>query len=208
MCGRNNIVIGITGGIATGKTTVAGMLGAFGAKVVSADEIVYELMRPHTDVWRSIVDEFGEEILSSDGTIDRKRLARVVFRDAERRSRLESITHPRVFARLAEIAKSFREHDNGVLIIEIPLLVETSSEWLVDKVIAVTAEQDAQICRLKYRYGIDDREALCRIRSQMPLSEKVKFADWIVSTDGSVQSTSEQVASVWGNIQKQLAPRI
>ena len=199
------LVIGLTGGIATGKTTVARMFKDLGAKVLSADEVVHRMLQPGSDVWRRVVREFGESVLDESGNVDRGRLADIVFRDPDKRSRLEAIMHPPVLESLDIEAKRFRKSGEGVLILEIPLLVETSCLYLVDKVLVVTAEQDTQIKRLEKRYGISSEDASLRIASQLPMSEKLRHADWVVSTEGTFGSTKAQVRKVWRAIQKSLA---
>jgi len=202
---RRTLVVGLTGGIATGKTTVARMFKALGAEVLSADDIVHKMLQPGSDVWRAVVQEFGEDILAESGEVDRRELAAIVFRDPQKRLRLEAIIHPPILDFLAAEAKRFRDIGEGVLILEIPLLVETSSLGLVDKVLVVTAEQETQIKRLQKRYGITREEAILRIQSQLPMSEKIKHADWVVGTDGTLRSTRGQVERVWDAIQKSLA---
>lgn len=204
-CARKALVLGLTGGIATGKSTVASMLADLGARVISADTVVHELLEHGTPVWREVVAEFGEDIVDSSGEIDRGKLGRIVFSDPKKRQRLESIIHPSVIEYLRAQAEEFRNCGEGVLAMEIPLLVEVSAFDLVDKVLVVTAEQGTQIKRLEKRSGISSEEALRRITSQMPLSEKVQYGDWVVSTDTSLRSTKEQVYKVWKDIQKSLA---
>jgi len=201
---RKALVIGLTGGVATGKTTVARMFENLGAKVISADDAVHRLLEPNTEVWKRVREEFGEEVLTSDGNIDRVRLGDLVFRDSEKRARLESIIHPPVIEYLRREAEAFRAGE-GVLILEIPLLVEVGAYDLIDKVLVVTAEQVSQISRLKKRYGISRKEAILRITSQLPLAEKVKHADWVISTEGTLGSTKKQVERVWREVQKLLA---
>lgn len=202
---RKSLVVGLTGGIATGKTTVARMLKELGAVVISADEVVHRLMDPGTEAWHEIVAEFGQGILASDGSIDRKILGEIVFRNPEKRKRLESILHPRVIEYLTNEANKFRSEGHGILVLEIPLLVETSTTKIVDKVLVVTAEQEAQIERLRIRYGIDREAALLRIKSQLPIAEKIKQAEWVISTDGTMLGTKEQLQVVWALLQKSLA---
>lgn len=199
------LVIGLTGGIATGKTTVACIFDELGAKVVSADDIVHELLQPGTDVSREVVEVFGKDILKEDGSIDRRRLGGIVFRDPEKKARLEAIIHPHVIECLEKIAQEFHKKDSGVLILEIPLLIETSLISLVDKVLVVTVEQETQIDRLEKRYGVSREEAILRIKAQLPMSEKLKHADWVASTDGTLGATKEQVERIWYAIQKSLA---
>jgi dephospho-CoA kinase len=205
LCDRKALVVGLTGGIATGKTTVAKMLQSLGAKVVSADDIVHELLQPGTAIYEKVVHEFGPEILTETGEIDRQRLADIVFRDSAKRALLESIIHPPVLERLAEEANKFRNTAQGVLVLEVPLLIETSFVRQVDKVLVVTAEQATQVKRLQKRYGITREQAVLRIQSQLPMSEKVKYADWVIDTEGTMDDTRAQVENVWEIIQKSLA---
>jgi len=199
---RKTLVIGLTGGVATGKSTVAGMLAELGARVLSADDVVHELMSPKSEVWKAIVTEFGKEILKPDGNIDRATLGRIVFNDPKKKARLEQIIHPPVLQYLAREVEEFRAKGAGVLVLEIPLLVETSSISLVDKVLVVNAEQERQIERLQYRYGINTSEAMARIRSQLPIADKLKIADFIISADDSLEETKDQVRRLWTSIKK------
>jgi len=191
--------------VATGKTTVAGMFQDLGAIVISADEVVHRMLERGSDVWRQVRQEFGEEVLTPDGNIDRVRLGDLVFRDKGKRTTLEAIVHPPVIEYLQREAECFRESGQGVLILEIPLLIEVGALHLVDKVLVVTAEQESQISRLEKRYGIGREEAILRISSQLPLAEKVRHADWVVSTEGTLESTKKQVERVWYEAQKLLA---
>ncbi len=199
-------VVGITGGVATGKTTVARMFEDLGAERVSADEIVHELLRPGSDVSRLVVEDFGPDILV-DGEIDRGKLGEVVFRDASKRNRLEEIVHPRVMAEISRQIDVFRREGSGVLVVEIPLLIEVGATSLVDKVLLASAEQDAQIDRLQRRYNISWRDALLRMRAQLPMEEKAKHADWVISTEGTLRTTKRRVERLWSDIQESLALR-
>lgn len=199
------LVVGLTGGIATGKSTVAMMLAELGARVVSADAVVHDLLRKGTSVYREVVAEFGADILASDGEIDRRKLGSIVFGDAEKRRRLEKIIHPEVLSHLRAQAQEHRHSGHGVLVLEIPLLVEVRAFDIVDKVLVVTAEQDTQIRRLEKRDGISREDALLRLSSQMPITEKVQYGNWVVSTEGTLRSTKKQVHKVWTEIQKSLA---
>jgi len=199
------IVLGLTGGIATGKTTVADMLRSLGAKVISADEVVHAMFEPGMPVWHAVVREFGDGILTRDKKIDRAKLGKLVFGDPVARRKLEAMVHPSVLAYLDREAKRFRSSGEGVLVLEIPLLVETSSFSLVDKVLVVSAEQETQIHRLERRNGVSREEATRRISSQRPMTEKIRHADWVVTTDGALRATKEQVSKVWDDIQNLLA---
>ncbi|MHB0999353.1 MAG: dephospho-CoA kinase [Armatimonadota bacterium] len=199
------LVIGLTGGIASGKTTVSKLFKDLGAEVISADDVVHRMMEPDGEVWKAIIKEFGEGILKPDGNIDRKKLGDTVFQNPGLRSRLEAITHPPVLKYLADKASEFRANCKGILILEIPLLIETSSISMVDKVIVVTAEQKTQVERLYNRYGISRDKALQRINAQLPMAVKIKHADWVVNNEGSLSSTKEEVYRIWCTLQKSLA---
>lgn len=200
-----SLVIGITGGIATGKSTICAMFKELGAQVISADEIAHRLMEPHTDTWKSIIDEFGIGFLNDDDTINRRKLGAIVYADAGKLRRLEEIIHPQVLEYLAQKSAEFRSSGNGILILEFPLLIETSSQYMVDKVIVAAAEQKTQIERLYNRYGISEDEALLRIKSQIPIKEKEKFADWVINTEESIISTKELIYRIWCTFQNMLA---
>jgi dephospho-CoA kinase len=205
--GCKTLVVGLTGGVATGKTTVARMLADLGAEVISADEVVHKMLEDDEDLRREIVKQFGSGIMDERGRIDRRRLGGIVFRDPGKRRRLEQIIHPPVLARMQCRIEEFRKSGRGVLVAEIPLLVETSSIGMVDKVLLVSAEQDTQIQRLQKRHGISHAQAVLRVKSQLPIDAKKKYADWIVHTEGSMQATREQVERVWEAVQKRLAQR-
>lgn len=205
-CPRS-LVIGVTGGIATGKSTVARMLEDLGARRISADEIVHDLLKPGTEVQRRVVEEFGPGILATNGEIDRRALGEVVFSDAERRRRLEAIVHPRVMAEIAGQIAEFRRGRTGVLVVEIPLLVEVGAADMVDKVLVVSAEQETQIDRLQKRYNMSQHEAELRVRSQLPIEEKAKHADWVISNEGTLRTTKRRVIRLWSEVQKSLALR-
>ena len=202
---RKALVIGLTGGIATGKTTVAGMLKDLGARIISADDLIHDMLQPKSVIWSAVVEKFGEGILAPNGQIDRGKLADIVFEDEEKKKSLEAITHPPVIKHLTNEAKRFRKEGEGILVLEVPLLIEAGCLGIVDKILVVSAEQETQIERLEKRYGIGREEAILRIRSQLPLSEKLKYADWVVNTEGTLEGTKKQVDKVWRSSQKSLA---
>ncbi len=202
---QKTLVVGLTGGPASGKTTVAKMLEDLGARVISADEIVHDLLDKNPGVRKEIIEAFGTAVLDEKGQINRRKLAEIIFEDAEKRACLEGIIHPRVLAIIKSEIDNFRKQGAGVLVVEIPLLIETSSIGMVDKVLVVSAEQETQIERLQKRYGISRCEALLRIRAQLPIAEKIKYADWVVNTDCTLEETKKQVNSVWDAMQELLA---
>lgn len=202
---KGALVIGLTGGYGSGKSTVSKMFESFGAKTVSADGLVHEAFEKGSIVWERVAEEFGKDILKKGGEIDREKLGKIVFSDEEKRKLLESIVHPEVIKKLKYEAEVFRRAGKGVLLLEIPLLFEASLENIVDKIIVVRAEQETQITRLQKRYGISREEAFLRIKSQIPLEYKMKHADWIVSSECSIESTRVEASTIWLAIQKLLA---
>lgn len=202
---KSTLVVGLTGGPATGKSTVAAVFRELGAEVISADEIVHKLLAHDEDVRRSVVKEFGKEILDDCGNVNRRRLGEIVFQDEKKRRRLERIIHPPVLKTIEQEINKFRRDGQGVLVVEIPLLVEVSCFYLVDKVVVVTAEQETQLQRLQNRYGLSQSDAMKRINAQLPLSAKLKYADWVIDNNGTVDATREQVQKVWQAMRDYLA---
>lgn len=194
---RRFLLVGLTGGIASGKSTVSRQLAELGCHVIDADVLAREVVRPGEPVWQEIVDAFGREVLQPDGTLDRARLGAIVFGDAERRRRLEAITHPAIQARrqavLAELAA--RGFD-GLVVQDAALLVEGGGAAHVDRLVVVYATPEAQLERLMRRDGLDRAEAERRIASQMPLAEKVKLAHYVIDNSDSPAETAAQVRAV------------
>jgi len=196
-------VIGITGGIGTGKSTVVRMLTELGASSVSADEIARDVLARGTEAYAEVVARFGRGVLTPEGEIDRGALARIIFADAEARAALDAITHPRIISAMAEHIRRFRAappSPDAVLAAEIPLLIECGMEHMVDEVVVVAAEQETQMGRLTTRSGIPYDEAFGRIAAQMPLSEKIRRADRVIRNDGSVDELRRSVEALWREV--------
>mgnify|MGYP005843339469 FL=1 len=194
------LVIGVTGGIATGKSTVLGMLGDLGAETVSADDIAREVLAKGTPAYQEAIDRFGQEITAPTRDIDRAKLASVVFGDAAARQALNDITHPRIIARMQQIIDEFRSAASGpgaVLALEIPLLIECSLERMVDRLLVVAAEQETQVSRLTTSSEISREQALQRIGAQMPLELKIECADRVIWNDGTREELARSVQRVW-----------
>jgi len=197
------LVLGITGGIATGKTTVLRMFAGLGAQTVSADQIARDVLATHTPAYRDVVGHFGERILTDNGDIDRPALASIIFKDPDARKTLEDMTHPSIIERVRAIVERFRADrcsPRDVLAVEIPLLFECGLEDMVDEVLVVSAEQETQVSRLTTRSGASTQEALRAIAAQMPLEQKLRRADRVIANDGSLQSLEQAVKSVWDEI--------
>jgi dephospho-CoA kinase len=175
------ILVGLTGGVATGKSTVARMFARCGAVVIDADQLARKAVKPGKPAWREIVRTFGRRILNPDRTINRHALAAIVFHDKTKLRRLERIIHPRVAREQTRLTKqAARQDPNAVVIYDVPLLFEAGIDKRVEKTIVVTADRETQIARLKKRNGLTRAEALRRIKSQWPLSRKIRRADFVI----------------------------
>lgn len=179
------ILIGLTGGVATGKSTVAQMFKQCGAVVIDADVLAREVVQPDKPAWRDVVRTFSKKVLNPDRTINRQALGSIVFRYPAKRRRLERIIHPRVAREQQRLTReAARKDPTAVVLYDVPLLFEAGIDKRVQKIIVVTADQQTQIARLKKRNGLSRAEALRRIRSQMPLAKKAQMADLVI--DGTV----------------------
>lgn len=198
------LVLGITGGIATGKTTVTKMLGELGAITLSADDIAREVLTKCNPAYHEVVKHFGPEILKPGGDINREFLARIIFDDPCAREALNKITHPHIIRRMQEHIDRFRNKPpkpGAVLAVEVPLLMECGLENLVDEVVVVAAEQDTQVDRLTSGSNISREEAVRRISAQMPISEKVRRAKRVIWNDSSLKDLAKSVEQLWKEIQ-------
>ncbi len=172
------ILVGLTGGVATGKSTVAKMFERCGAIVIDADLLARAVVQPGKPAWREIVRRFGKSVLNADRTINRQALGQIVFRNRAKLRLLERIIHPRVAREQARLTRqAARKDPHSVVIYDVPLLFEAGIDKRVDKIIVVTADPKTQIARLKKRNGLTRAEALRRIKSQMPLAKKHQYAD-------------------------------
>jgi dephospho-CoA kinase len=192
------LLVGLTGGIATGKSTVSAMFAHLGARIVDADLLAREVVMPGQPAHALIVKEFGPEVLQEDGYIDRKRLGALVFGDAPRRRRLEEITHPAIRARQLRILSVYEEEAfEGVVVWDAALLIEGGGHASMDRVVVVVADPDTELDRLMARDGFSEEEARRRIESQMPLALKVKLAHYVIDNSGSRAETERQVRLVY-----------
>jgi dephospho-CoA kinase len=179
---RRMILVGLTGGVATGKSTVAEMFKQCGAVVIDADQLARDVVEPGKPAWREIVKTFGKTILNPDRSLNRQALGSIVFRHPAKRRALEHIIHPRVAREQTKLTKQAARIDpHAVVIYDVPLLFEAGIDKRVDHTIVVTADRNTQIARLKKRNDLSRPEALRRIRSQMPLAKKVRRADHVLN---------------------------
>ena len=189
-------VLGLTGGIGSGKSMVAEMFTQLGAEVIDADRLAREVVEPGEPALADIIRTFGPDILGDDGRLDRAKLAGIIFADAEARSRLNAITHPRIRQRMNdEVAR--RRSRPGLLLLDIPLLYENARTDQVEKVIVVWVDPRTQLRRLTERSGLSAAEAQRRIASQMPLDEKRARADFVIDNTGTPQETRRQVEAIY-----------
>jgi dephospho-CoA kinase len=178
---RRMILVGLTGGVATGKSTIAKMFERCGAYTIDADLLARKVVEPGTPAWRAIVREFGRTILNPDHTLDRRAISAIVFANPTKLRRLERIVHPRVAREQAKLTReAARKDPRAVVIYDVPLLFEAGIDTRVEKIIVVTADRHTQITRLKSRNGLTRAEALRRIRSQMPVKSKAAAADYLL----------------------------
>jgi len=196
-------VIGLTGGIGSGKSTVSGFLKELGAVIIDADEVGHEALKPGAEAWREAVVAFGKEILTPEGSIDRGKLGEIVFADPKALARLNRIMHPRISASVKAQVEQYRRRGEKVVVLDAPLLLEVGRPSLADEVdeVWVTIAPEATVLkRLKAKSGMSESEALARIRSQMPVSEKVKQADVVIDTDCPLDELREKVKKLWDRL--------
>jgi len=200
------LLAGLTGGIATGKSTVSTMFAHLGAKIVDADLLAREVVMPGQAALVEIVREFGPEVLAPDGSLDRKRVGAIVFGDAQKRKRLEEITHPAIRVRQQRILSVYEEEAfEGIVIWDAALLIESSGAKGMDRVVVVITDQDTELTRLMARDGFSEEDARRRIGSQMPLAEKVKVADYVIDNSGPRSETERLVKDVYRALTRDLA---
>ena len=190
--------VGLTGNIATGKSYAAAHFEQLGAHVIDADRVVHELLKSGTPTYQKIVDAFGEGILLEDGSIERSRLAEIVFFNEEKRSLLNSITHPAVKDGIKRRISLFdQKREAGIVIVDAALMVETGGYRDYHRLIVVACDRSLQLARLMNRDGLTEHEALARMTSQMPIEEKIKLADYVIDTSGTLKSTENQVDAIY-----------
>jgi len=197
------LIVGLTGGIVGGKSTVASMFKDLGAKIIDADKLGHSVILPNKPAWKKIVKIFGKDILRNDLTVDRGKLGKIVFANQALLKKLNEITHPEITKMIkkeinSEIDKTHNQEK--ILIIDAALIYEAKIDRLIDKIIVVYIDEDEQIKRLVMRNNLSKEEALQRIKSQMPMKEKVKMADYVIDNSNSLDETKKQVEKIWKNL--------
>ena len=192
------LVVGLTGGVASGKTTVSRILQQEGACLIDADLIARELVQPHTPIWSELIRAFGKEILEKDESINRRALAARVFSNPQKREQLDKILHPQIAREIDRRIEEIRKKDpEAVVVVDAALLVETGTYRRMDRLIVVTATEAQQVERLGNRTGAAPKEALGIISSQIPLAEKLKVADFIIRNEGALEETIRRAKEVF-----------
>jgi len=195
------LLVALTGGIATGKSIVAQVLEQLGCYIHESDTLAHELQAPETPAWKALVAHFGEKILNPDKTINRRILGTIIFSDKKEQDFLNNLLHPLVIAKKRELVQKIEEVGSyKIFVSEAALTIEAGFTKFFDKIIVVHCDGEIQLKRLMERDSIDRNEALTKIKSQMPLDEKIKHADYIVDTSGSLRQTLEQAEQVYRNL--------
>ena len=191
-------IIGLTGGIACGKSTVSAELRALGAAIVDADALAHELSQPHQPIYNAYVEHFGREIVTADGTLDRAAIARRVFADPAVRAEVEAIAHPIIRSAAEERLRAARDENKRAAVLDVPLLFEAGWDALADETWVVALPREEQLARLLARdTSMDAGEARARIAAQMPLAEKCARADVVIDNSGTVEELREYIGKLW-----------
>ena len=193
-------VIGLTGGIGSGKSRVAGFLAGLGVVIIDADKVGHEVLEGDGEARRQVIDTFGQNIIAPDGKIDRRKLGNIVFNSTEALSRLNRIMHPRISEAVKAQLEQYRRQGVDIVVIEAPLLIEAGWDTKVDEVWVTTAPRAAILKRLE-RLGLSRTEAMARIRSQLPDRERVKHADVVINTDCSLDELKVKAGKLWQRLQ-------
>ena len=195
------LTVGLTGGIGSGKSEVSRRLADLGAVVIDADRVARDVVEPGTPGFDAVVAEFGSDVVRPDGTLDREGLGRIVFGDPGRLARLNAIVHPLVGERIAAMmAEVERDHPDGIVVYDVPLLVENDLAARYDVVVVVATQPQTQLRRLVEQRGMTEQDARSRIDAQAPLEAKLAVADLVVSNDGTLEDLDRLVKQVWADL--------
>ncbi|MFC5543092.1 MAG: dephospho-CoA kinase [Bacilli bacterium] len=190
------MIIGLTGSIASGKSTVSNMLKEYGFPIVDADVVARQVVEPGSETLKKIAEAFGEEVLTENGELDRKKLGSIIFNDEEKRQLLNSIIHPAIRKEMLRQRDEYLEKGEKTVIMDIPLLFESKLQHFVDKILVVSVSEDVQLERLMKRNQLTEEEAKARIQSQLPLSVKEQGADAVINNNGSIEETRKQLEQI------------
>lgn len=190
-------VIGLTGGIGSGKSTVSQILAEMGAVVLDADTVGHQAYQPGTETWKDVVAAFGQEVVAADGSIDRKKLGAIVFGKPGELERLNRIVHPRMYDMMAEQIEEYRRQGVKVVVLDAAILIEANWTSLVDEVWLTLASEATVVQRARERTGLPEEQIRSRIRSQLSNEERKKHAGVVIDNDGSLDELREKVVELW-----------
>ena len=194
------LTIGLTGNFGTGKTTVSQMLANLGAAIINADELGHEVLQPSTQAYKEVVAAFGKSILKPNGEVDRNKLAKLVFDDTTALTRLNQITHPKMYEIVKHKIEEYRQKGTKVVVLEAALLIEAGWTPLADQVWVTVAPEATIVGRLKSSRGLSEEQVLARLRTQMPQEEKAKQADVVINTDCPLDALRAKISELWQNM--------
>jgi dephospho-CoA kinase len=195
--------VGLTGGLASGKSTVGRMLAELGCLLIEDDKLGHQVMEPGGEAYMGIVTDFGSDFVNADGTLNRRRLGSVVFSDPDRLAKLNALIHPPVHARERALVEAYaKDHPDGITVTEAAILIETGSYEDYDRLIVAICRPEQQIERSMARDQLSREEVLDRLSRQMPLEEKAKYADFVIDTSGSKEDTLQQTRAVYESLKR------
>jgi len=197
-------IIGLTGGIGSGKSTVSKFLAHLGAVVIDADKVGHEVFKPGTKAWQEVVDVFGQGIISADGTIDRRKLGEIVFSNPGARAKLNQIMHPLIYEQVKSRMEEYGRKGVAIIIVEAPLLLEVGWKSLVDEVWVTSASEATVIKRLKEQKGLSETQSLARIRTQLTDEERIRQADVVIDTDCALDELKERIEALWRKLRSRI----
>jgi len=194
-------VIGLTGGIGSGKSTVSQFLAELGAVIIDADKVGHEAYKPDTEVWREVVAAFGRQVLTPSGDIDRRKLGEIVFGNPEALSRLNQIMHPRIYDMIKTKLEEYQRQGVDVVVLEAPLLIEAGWASSFDEVWVTVAPESTVLRRLEEYSGLSKQQSLARIRSQLSSEERIKHANVVINTDCSLTEVKTKITELWHRLE-------
>jgi dephospho-CoA kinase len=195
------LVVGLTGGIGSGKSTVSKYLRELGATIIDADVLAKELVLPNSPAWKEIINHFGKDILDENGFLKRKKLGEIIFQFPNERKVLNEILHPRIKEKTEELIKQYCQQEAiPLLVVDAPLLIETGMSDMVDEVWVVVIPEELQLKRLKERDNLSAQDAQKRLEAQMPFAEKLKYAHRVIDNSGGIEETREKIRSLWNKV--------